>query len=150
MHPIKRWREDAGAPVDTRHVDVLDGVRALCIFIVAWYHIWQQSWLWPVLSVGGATLNLDPLVRSGYIWVDAMLLISGFLLYLPYAREMDSPLPSLPETKGFFVRRALRILPSYWPVSYTHLDVYKRQVAGILSLRAAISHRALMSSAPKK
>lgn len=114
MHPIKRWREDAGAPVDTRHVGVLDGIRALCIFIVAWYHIWQQSWLWPVLTVGGATLNLDPLVRSGYIWVDAMLLISGFLLYLPYAREMDSPLPSLPETRGFFVRRALRILPSYW------------------------------------
>lgn len=114
MNLIDRWRKDACASVDTRHVGVLDGIRALCIFIVAWYHIWQQSWMWPVLSVGNMTLNLDPLVRAGYIWVDAMLLISGFLLFLPYAREMGTPSPRLPETAGFYVRRALRILPSYW------------------------------------
>ncbi len=31
-------------------------------------------------------INFDPLVRSGYIWVDMMILISGFCLYLPWAR----------------------------------------------------------------
>lgn len=114
MNLAKWWREDACAQVNARHVDVMDGIRALCIFIVAWYHIWQQSWLWPTLDVGGFTLNFDPLVRSGYIWVDAMLLISGFLLFLPYARELDSPAPRMPDAAGFYVRRALRILPSYW------------------------------------
>jgi peptidoglycan/LPS O-acetylase OafA/YrhL len=115
---------------DTRHVDVLDGIRALAIFIVAWYHIWQQSWLWPILRLDVVTgqaqfgllslwgnlqlqLNFDPLVRSGYIMVDLMLLISGFLLFLPHARHMVEG-ERLPGVKDFYLKRAVRILPSYW------------------------------------
>ena len=47
MNPIKGWLADAEKSPDTRHVDTCDGVRALAICIVAWYHIWQQSWLDP-------------------------------------------------------------------------------------------------------
>ena len=86
MNPIKGWLADAGKNPDTRHVDTCDGVRALAICIVAWYHIWQQSWLYPNLTVFGREISFDPLVRSGYIWVDVMILISGFCLYLPWAR----------------------------------------------------------------
>ena len=28
----------------------LDGLRVLMIFLVSWYHIWQQSWLTPVIG----------------------------------------------------------------------------------------------------
>ena len=35
MNLAKWWREDACAQVNARHVDVMDGIRALCIFIVA-------------------------------------------------------------------------------------------------------------------
>ena len=28
----------------------LDGLRALMIFLVSWYHIWQQSWLTPYVG----------------------------------------------------------------------------------------------------
>ena len=45
MNPIRGWLADARQNPDTRHVDTCDGVRALAILIVAWYHIWQQSWL---------------------------------------------------------------------------------------------------------
>lgn len=109
------WLRDAESPVDVRHVDVLDGVRAIAIFIVAWFHIWQQSWMWPVLEIGSYSLNLDSLVRSGYMFVDVMLLISGFLLFLPYARQraLGEKPPSIPT---FYARRAARILPSYWLV----------------------------------
>ena len=86
MNPIKRWTEDAKKQPDVRHVDTCDGVRALAIMIVVWYHIWQQSWLYPTIQLFGKSISFDPLVRSGYIWVDIMILISGFCLYLPWAR----------------------------------------------------------------
>ena len=95
-----------------RHVAVADGLRALMIFLIGWYHIWQQSWLAPYLRIGNFELNLDPLVRTGYLWVDGMLLLSGFLSFLPYARAMHDQTP-LPSAKSFYRRRVARILPSY-------------------------------------
>ena len=111
MNPIKFWMEDARKQPDVRRVDTCDGVRALAIMIVVWYHIWQQSWLYPEIRIFGKSISFDPLVRSGYIWVDIMILISGFCLYLPWARlaqgeKRQSPL-------AFYRRRLIRIHPSY-------------------------------------
>lgn len=105
---MQRILKDARRPSDVRYIAVADGVRAISIFIVAWYHIWQQSWLTPYIHVGKSTFSLDPLVRTGYLFVDVLLLLSGFVLYLPLARGETM------DCKGFFVRRALRILPSYY------------------------------------
>ena len=98
---------------DARYVQVADGLRALSVFIVAWFHIWQQSWLNPVLSIGPVRLDFNAPVRTGYMMVDMMLLLSGFLLFLPYARSRVSGAP-LPDVRTYFIKRALRILPSYW------------------------------------
>ena len=92
---------------------VLDGARALFVFLVSGFHIWQQSWWAPVLIVGSWQQSLDPLLRSGYIWVDAMLLLSGFLLYLPYAEAAETG-KALPRTLPFYKKRVLRIVPSYY------------------------------------
>ena len=86
----------------------LDGLRALMIFMVSWYHIWQQSWLTPFLG----DYSLDYLLRSGYIWVDGTVLLSAFLLYRPYARSRRTG-DSLPDIREFYRRRARRILPGY-------------------------------------
>ncbi len=86
MNPIKGWLADAERTRIRGMWIPCDGARALAICIVAWYHIWQQSWLYPNLTVFGREISFDPLVRSGYIWVDIMILISGFCLYLPWAR----------------------------------------------------------------
>ena len=111
MNPIKGWLADAGKSPDTRHVDTCDGVRALAICIVAWYHIWQQSWLYPNLTVFGREISFDPLVRSGYIWVDMMILISGFCLYLPWARLGEGEKGQSPA--AFYEKRLARVHPSY-------------------------------------
>ena len=99
------------APGD-KYVPVADGLRAIFIFIVAWYHIWQQSWLSPNLTIGTFTLDIYPLIRTGYMWVDGMLLLSGFLTFLPYARAMLGKKP-LPDAATFYKKRAARILPAY-------------------------------------
>ena len=44
----KRSRVHAIFAVDTRHVGVLDGARALGVLCVLWFHFWQQTWLMPV------------------------------------------------------------------------------------------------------
>ena len=85
-----------------------DFLRVISIFMVAWFHIWQQSWLSPALHVGGLRLDLTFAVRTGYMFVDLMLVLSGFLLYLPYALGKQR------SAGKFYLRRALRILPSYW------------------------------------
>lgn len=91
-----------------RHIPELNGLRVLLVFIVSWYHIWQQSWWTP--HVG--SVSLDFLVRAGYVPVDGTILLSGFLLFLPHARAMLLGEP-VPETRAFYQRRLMRIVPSY-------------------------------------
>ena len=92
-----------------KRIPELDGLRVLMIFIVSWYHIWQQSWLRPMIG----NYSLEYLVRSGYVWVDGTVLLSSFLLFLPYAKALREKLPA-PDTRDFYFRRVRRILPGYW------------------------------------
>ena len=94
-------------------VPVADGIRALCILGIMAYHIWQQSWLEPSISVLGLTLNFNWVVRCGYLLVDGMLTLSGFLIFLPYARAALDDSPS-PRVLPFYQNRAARIFPSYY------------------------------------
>lgn len=108
MTDVKKHNSRRLAPASADHAAAGDFLRVLCVGMIAWYHIWQQSWLSPTLELGGARLTLMPAVRAGYMFVDLMLMLSGFLLYLPYANGKErAPL-------AFYRRRALRILPSYW------------------------------------
>lgn len=91
-----------------RHVDAADFLRVVCTLFVAWYHIWQQSWLNPAGTLGPIRVNLRDQVATGYMGVDLLLMLSGFLLYLPYATNREDP------PRRFYLKRAVRILPSYW------------------------------------
>ena len=91
-----------------KRIPELDGLRVLMIFIVSWYHIWQQSWLRPMIG----SYSLDYLVRSGYVWVDGTVLLSAFLLFLPYVKAMRGG--PVPDTRDFYRRRARRIIPAYY------------------------------------
>lgn len=91
-----------------RHIPELNGLRVLLVFIVSWYHIWQQSWLTPYVG----SYSLDFLVRAGYVPVDGTILLSGFLLFLPHARAMLLGEP-IPRTRTFYQRRVMRIVPCY-------------------------------------
>ncbi len=93
-------------------VGVLFGFRALMALVVCHYHIWQQSWLPQYFTVFGLQLELDFLARSGYMFVDGLILMSGFLLYLPYAREKAEGIP-VPTLGQYYRSRVARIVPSY-------------------------------------
>ena len=93
-------------------IGVLHGFRAIMVLLVANFHIWQQGWLWQIFQIGPITLDVDYVTRSSYIFVDGMILLSGFLLFLPYARAMEEPYP-LPKVGAFYLNRLARIVPSY-------------------------------------
>lgn len=111
-------RNDNNSNINTFHIGVLDGIRALAILIVVWYHFWQQTWIIPIkqtpfLKLLGITqINLDWLVRTGYEMVTLVIFISGFCLFLPYARNMING-DALPDTRTFYKKRIARIVPSY-------------------------------------
>lgn len=104
---------------DTKHIPALDGLRAIAILMIVWYHFWQQSWLSPSLSVRlpfgsrAVFVSLDILPRTGYLFVDLLLLLSAFCLFLPHARSMvyGDPVPSV---RGFYKKRLVRIVPPYY------------------------------------
>jgi peptidoglycan/LPS O-acetylase OafA/YrhL len=93
-------------------VGVLYGFRALMVLFVCNYHFWQQGWLLQQVTVFGTVVSFDFFTRSSYLFVDGMLLLSGFLLYLPHAQaaEYGTPVPSF---KEFYWKRFMRIIPSY-------------------------------------
>ena len=96
------------SPAPPEYAAAGDLMRVVCVLMIGWYHIWQQSWLAPVLRLGGFTLDMTAPVRAGYMFVDLMLMLSGFLCYLPWANGRE------PTAREFYRRRALRILPGYW------------------------------------
>ena len=93
-------------------IGVLYGFRALMVLFVANFHLWQQSWVPQYITLFGHVISLDFWTRSSYVFVDGMILLSGFLLYLPFARQPLEGTP-VPRTGEFYFRRAARILPSY-------------------------------------
>ena len=96
------------APTRPEHSDAADFLRVFCVGFVGWYHIWQQSWLNPDLHIGRGYIRFYPLVSCGYMFVDLMLLLSGFLLMLGFLNGRDR------RPSDFYVSRAARVLPSYW------------------------------------
>ena len=85
-------------------IGVLHGFRAIMVLLVANFHIWQQGWLGQTFRIGPVTIEMDFLTRSSYLFVDGMILLSGFLLFLPYARAMDEEYP-LPKPGDFYLAR---------------------------------------------
>jgi len=93
-------------------IGVLYGFRALMVLFVLNYHLWQQSWISQSVTLFGKHIGFDFWTRSSYLFVDGMILLSGFLLYLPHARARVEGTP-VPSTKRFYFNRLVRILPSY-------------------------------------
>ena len=91
--------------LDKYHIGVLDGLRAMALLFIVWFHFWQQSWI-----LAG---QFDWIPRYGYLFVDMMILLSGFCLFLPYARKMVYGEDV--DSKGeFYKKRIARIMPSYY------------------------------------
>lgn len=107
-----------------KHIDVLDGLRAIAMTFVVWYHFWQQTWLTPrgnlpagvaniTQYIGFTSINIEGFVRYGFVFVDMLILLSAFCNFYPYARAILLGEP-WPDTLTFYKKRAVRILPSYY------------------------------------
>jgi peptidoglycan/LPS O-acetylase OafA/YrhL len=89
-----------------RRLDAIDGLRAIAAGSVLAYHLGQAT--------DSARLGMvQPFIYGLKSGVTIFFVISGFLLYLPYARAIRSGGP-LPSWRRFAERRAGRILPAYW------------------------------------
>ncbi len=97
---------------ERHYLPAADLFRVLCIALIAWYHFWQLSWLDPGFDLGGVHIDLQQTVRNGYMLVDMLLVLSGFLLALPYARWAQGR-GDKPDGVDFYKKRFIRIVPSY-------------------------------------
>jgi peptidoglycan/LPS O-acetylase OafA/YrhL len=94
------------------HFDALDGYRALAALMVVLTHIATTT-----NSVDGVVGRVLGRFDFG---VPLFFLMSGFLLYRPWARAALEGCPA-PGLRRYSVRRAARILPLYWVVVVTTL-----------------------------
>jgi peptidoglycan/LPS O-acetylase OafA/YrhL len=85
--------------VATRPFASLDGLRALSIAGVLWFHTTTDLPIWPAL-------------RRGFLGVDFFFIISGFLIVTLLLRERRNT--GTISLGNFYVRRSLRIFPAYW------------------------------------
>src|SRR5260221_1618571 len=92
-------------------IAVLDGVRAIAVILVLTYHINRVSGdnLWSMTDYPLAS-SVSTAGSSGVL---LFFVLSGFLLFLPYAKSLlfDNPWPS---ARSFYLRRAFRIIPAYY------------------------------------
>ena len=93
-------------PTRPRHFASFDGLRAIAAITVVGVHSAFDSGFTFRSSLGVYAARLE-------IGVSVFFLISGFLLYRPFAASHLAGGPA-PSAGNFWTRRLLRILPAYW------------------------------------
>lgn len=96
---------------EVRKFSSLDGLRAVSILGVIWFHSW---WGTPYYSV----LERIPVLRLGEWGVDVFFAISGFLISTLLFRERRQA--GEISVRNFYIRRSLRI----WPLYYATIAIY--------------------------
>ncbi|MEO7000355.1 MAG: acyltransferase family protein [Ktedonobacterales bacterium] len=88
-------------------IPALDGLRGVATLLVMVFHAYHPD--------KGTIHYLSPLdaLSYGHTGVQLFFVLSGFLLFLPYARWLFGLQPQ-PSTAQFYWRRLLRVGPAYW------------------------------------
>ena len=89
-----------------RHIAGLDGIRAVAALLVLLYHYWATA--------GHADLPapLRLVISNGGVGVDIFFVISGFILFLPWARAGWTG--GRIDRRRYFQNRLFRIMPAFW------------------------------------
>jgi len=102
--PCRRFRE-------VRFFGSLDGLRALSIAGVLWFHSWWDTPYYP-------RFESLPVLRQGSFGVHIFFVISGFLITTLLLREREKF--GQISIRDFYIRRTLRI----WPLYYATIALY--------------------------
>jgi peptidoglycan/LPS O-acetylase OafA/YrhL len=89
----------SGQRPEDGYIPSLDGLRAAAVAAVMVHHAFAA----------GSPALLQPLVQMGWVGVDLFFVLSGFLITRILLQARESP----GYFRGFYTRRALRILPAY-------------------------------------
>ncbi|HET7641633.1 MAG TPA: acyltransferase, partial [Ktedonobacteraceae bacterium] len=108
-------------------IAILDGLRAFACLIVIWYHIN----LTPVdLHIWNLQPFAHPLLNSflyfGKFGVTLFFVLSGFLLFLPFAKALLFE-KTWPSVRRFYLRRVFRIVPAYYLSLILIVLLFQRQ-----------------------
>lgn len=88
-------------------IPVIDALRGIAIIGVVYHH--TLAWRTSFQSDG----VVGVLSASGWLGVNLFFMLSGFVLYLPFASG-DRRLGTWADIRRFYVRRAMRLLPLYY------------------------------------
>jgi len=106
MHRAAGWASAGGRSVD--RVSVVNGLRGIAILLVLYCHLIVDT-----LSPSELPIPLSPLLTSGSSGVNLFFILSGLVLFLPYAAD-DRPLCDLGDRLAVYRRRFLRLMPLFY------------------------------------
>ena len=92
---------------------VVNGLRGVAILAVIWHHFGRVAPTWRAPVVAGWPLPWASFLTNGWLGVNLFFMLSGLVLYLPYAqgtRTLEEP----HAIRDFYRRRAQRLLPLYY------------------------------------
>lgn len=92
---------------------VVNGLRGIAILGVLWHHVAAKPAGWHAIDVGGLPIPWAALLSNAWLGVNLFFVLSGFVLFLPYARGARQ-MESTSDAIGFLRRRAKRLLPLYY------------------------------------
>lgn len=92
---------------------MLDGVRAIACLTVLVFHLNLTAHDNNILNFSSVGTIISAIAVTGSSGVTLFFILSGFLLFLPYAKALLFE-TAWPTTRQFYLRRALRILPGYY------------------------------------
>lgn len=102
-----------------KKIGIINGLRGFAILAVIYHHVFSV-YTPPGMIVNHlpAGLQLYPLslLSNGWFGVQLFFILSGFVLYLPYARERRH-MRAFADAGSYYKRRASRLLPLYY-ISY--------------------------------
>ncbi|MDX6741593.1 acyltransferase [Actinocorallia sp. A-T 12471] len=97
-----------------KRVPVLDGIRGVCALGVLFTHVAFATFV-QASNASENSRDIWAILAAGQLSLGPFFVLSGLLLYRPFARRAfgDAPRPALGK---FYLRRASRILPAFWLV----------------------------------
>jgi peptidoglycan/LPS O-acetylase OafA/YrhL len=98
-----------------KKIGVINGLRGLAILGVIYQHLFWETTRpgWRSVDVAGIKFFPFTLVSNGWIGVNLFFILSGFVLFLPYA-EGARKIDSAKDAARFYLHRARRLMPLYY------------------------------------